>query len=96
LKEEVRKLVKCDFKRFYPEVVVSYASGRRPGDADGTGPGFVQAYQFIKLLQQHGYECFSGLHIPAGVNWENFYLRLKGDQAKAKVMIALLDHAYFL
>ncbi len=80
---------------FYPEVVLSYASGRRPGDAEGTGPGLVHAYQVITLLEEHGIECFSGLHIPVGENWETFYLRLIGDEAKPKVFIALLDYAYF-
>ncbi len=94
-KQKVRNMVKGHFKDFYPEVVLSYASGRRPGDAEGTGPGFVQAFQFITLLLENGYECFSGLHIPPGENWETFFLRLNGDKAKAKVFIALLDYAYF-
>jgi hypothetical protein len=74
---------------FYPEVVLSYASGRRPGNAEGTGPGFVQAFQVISMLEEHGIECFSGLHIPAGGNWKTFYLRLNGDEAKPKGFIAL-------
>ncbi len=95
LKEEVRAMVQGDIKEFYPEVVVSYASGKRPGDADGTGPGFVQAFQFIQLLKQNGILCFSGLHVPAGGNWKTYFLRLNGEKANAKVFIALLDHAYF-
>jgi hypothetical protein len=95
LKHDVRKKVKCEMGDFYPEVVLSYASGRRPGDAEGTGPGFVHAFQVISLLEEHGIECFSGLHVPAGEDWKTFYLRLIGDEAKPKVFIALLDYAYF-
>ena len=95
LKDEVRAMVPGSMKEFYPEVVLSYASGKRPGDADGTGPGFVQAFQFIQLLKQNDIICFSGLHVPAGGNWETYFLRLKGEKANAKVFIALLDHAYF-
>ncbi len=87
LKEKVRAMVKDDFNDFYPEVVVSYASGMRPDDVEGTGPGFIQAYQFIQLLKQNGIMCFSGLHVPAGVNWKTFFLRLDGEKAKAKVLI---------
>ena len=95
LKETVRAMVKGNMEEFYPEVVLSYASGRRPGDAEGTGPGFIQAYQFIQLLKQNGIMCFSGLHVPAGGDWETFFLRLNDEKANAKVFIALLDHAYF-
>ena len=95
LKQEVREMVIGDIANYYPEVVVSYASGRRPNDAEGTGPGFVHGYQFIKQLKQNGISCFSGLHVPAGGDWETFFLRLRGAKAKAKVFIALLNYAYF-
>ncbi len=95
VKAKVRNMVIGPTKDFYPEVVLSYASGRRPGDAEGTGPGFVHAFQVITLLQKYGHDCFSGLHVPAGGNWETFFLRLVGDKAKAKVFIALLDYSYF-
>ena len=67
LKQEVRKMVEGDITKFYPKVVVSYASGRRPNDAEGTGPGFVHGFQFIKQLKENGISCFSGLHVPVGV-----------------------------
>ncbi len=76
-------------------MVVSYASGKRPDDEKGTGPGFVQAFQFIKILQQNGHLCFSGLHVPVDNYWKNFFVRLEGKKAKAKVFIALLNRAYF-
>jgi hypothetical protein len=96
LKSQVRNMVPGDIKDYYPQLVLSYASGRRPGDAEGTGPGFVQAFHFIERLKENGHMCFSGLHVPAGDNWEIYFLRLDGDKAKkAKVMIALLTTDYF-
>ena len=95
LKSEVREMVESEIEDFYPEVVVSYASGKRPDDEKGTGPGFVHAFHFIKLLKQNGYACFSGLHVPVDSNWKIYFLRLDGDKARAKVMIALLNPAYF-
>ncbi len=76
-------------------MLVSYASGQRPADEEGTGPGFVQAFQFIKLLKLNGHMCFSGLHVPVDNNRKIFFRRLDGKKAKAKVFIALLNHAYF-
>jgi hypothetical protein len=95
LKKDVRALA-VDFDSFYPELVLSYASGRRPEvDAEGAGPGFVQAVHFIKVLMQNGHMCFSGLHVPPSKDWRSFFLRLNGMKAKAKMMIALLSPAYF-
>jgi hypothetical protein len=91
LKMDVRKKVKCNIEQFYPEVVLSYASGKRSGDCEGTGPGFVQAYQVVTLLEANGIECYSGLHHVPGMNWESFFLRID----RSKVFIALLDYAYF-
>jgi hypothetical protein len=96
LKSAVREMVEDEIDEFYPQLVVSYASGQRPNvDEIGTGPGFVQAFQFISLLQQNGHLCFSGLHVPVDGNWKIFFLRLDGEKAKAKVFIALLNQAYF-
>jgi len=78
-------MVEGDIANFYPAVVVSYASGRRSNDAEGTGPGFVHGFQFIKQLKQNGISCFSGLHVPAGEEWRIFLLRLRGAKAEAKV-----------
>jgi hypothetical protein len=95
LKSQVRDMVSGDIEDFYPELVLSYASGKRPDDAIGTGPGFVQAFEFIKRLKENGHICFSGLHVPVMQDWNIYFLRLRGDKAKAKIMIALLTHDYF-
>ena len=84
------------FKDFYPEVVISYASGRRSGrDCDGAGPGMYYAVGVLGLLHERGVRCFSGLHVPPGTDWEVFMLRLNSRRAQAKVLIVVLTAALF-
>jgi len=84
------------FKDFYPEVVISYASGRRSGrDCEGAGPGMYYAASILGLLHERGVRCFSGLHVPPGTDWEVFMLRLNSRRAQAKVLIVLLTAALF-
>jgi hypothetical protein len=98
------------FDEFYPKVVVSHATGRRRdpsvarskwtakvgwSDCAGAGPGMFYAAGFLEVLHQCGLQCFSGLHVPAGVDWEVFMLRLKGRHAKAKVLIVLKTKAFY-
>jgi len=84
------------FKDFYPEVVISYASGRRSGrDCDGAGPGMYYAAGILGLLHERGVRCFSGLHVPPGTDWEVFMLRLNSRRARAKVLIVVLTAALF-
>jgi hypothetical protein len=84
------------FQDFYPEVVISYASGRRPGrDCDGAGPGMYYAAGILKILHERGVRCFSGLHVPPGTDWEVFMLRLNSRRAQAKVLIVVLTAALF-
>jgi len=84
------------FQDFYPEVVISYASGRRSGrDCDGAGPGMYYAAGILKILHERGVRCFSGLHVPPGTDWEVFMLRLNSRRAQAKVLIVVLTAALF-
>ena len=84
------------FQDFYPEVVISYASGRRLGqDCDGAGPGMYYAAGILKILHERGVRCFSGLHVPPGTDWEVFMLRLNSRRAQAKVLIVVLTAALF-
>ena len=84
------------FQDFYPEVVISYASGRRSGrDCDGAGPGMYYAAGILGLLHERGVRCFSGLHVPPGTDWEVFMLRLNSRRAQAKVLIVVLTAALF-
>jgi hypothetical protein len=84
------------FDDFYPEVVISYASGRRSGrDCEGAGPGMYYAAGILGLLHERGVRCFSGLHVPPGTDWEVFMLRLNSRRARAKVLIVVLTAALF-
>jgi len=83
------------FDRYYPEVVISYATGRREQDCAGAGPGMYYAAGFISFLHQCGVQCFSGLHVPPGTDWKVFMLRLKGRHAKAKVLIVLKTKSFY-
>jgi hypothetical protein len=83
------------FDDFYPEAVISYASGKRPQDCAGAGPGMYYAADLVKLLNGRGVQCFSGLHVPPGKDWKTFMLRLKGHRARAKVLIVVLTKALY-
>jgi hypothetical protein len=84
------------FQDFYPEVLISYASGRRSGrDCEGAGPGMFYAVGILGLLHERGVRCFSGLHVPPGTDWEVFMLRLNSRRARAKVLIVVLTAALF-
>ena len=96
LKSEVRNMVKVKFSSYYPEVIISYATGeRKRTDGKGAGPGLVCAAEFIRALRAEGIDSFSGLHIPPGEDWETFMLRLSGRKSKAKVILALLTKAFY-
>ena len=97
VKSSVRSLIPDDtlFEEYYPEVVLSYATGRREQDCPGAGPGMYYAAGLVKVLNACGLQSFSGLHVPAGVDWKVFMLRLKGRQANAKVLIVLKTKALY-
>ena len=63
-----------EFKDYYPEVVISYATDHRNIDAQGAGPGMVYAAAVALALQDWNIPCFTGLHVPAGENWRKFML----------------------
>jgi len=65
------------FEDVYPKVVISYASGRRPQDCEGAGPGMFYAADFLEFLHQRRVPAFSGLHVPPGKDWKVFMLRLE-------------------
>ena len=87
------------YKDFYPSIVLSYASGRRTkrkdaaDDCEGSGPGVMYAMGLMEFLHERGLQCFSGLQVPPGVDWETFMLRLTGENGKRekpKVLIIIL------
>ena len=75
VQRSVQDMVPGEIDKFFPEIVVSYATGRRDGDAPGTGPGMYYTAALIHCLFGAGFPCFSGLQIPSGENWRIFMLR---------------------
>ena len=94
VQQQIQELVICDFNDFYPKVIISYATGRRPtSDVEGAGPGMYIAAEVIKALFRSEIPCFSGLMTPAGMDWKEYFLRL--DHANATVLIVLFSKAFF-
>ena len=90
-----RLLMGVSFEDVYPKVVLSYASGRRPQDCEGAGPGMFYAADFLEFLHERHVPAFSGLHVPPGKDWRCYMLRLVGRKAQAKVLVVLLTAALF-
>eukprot|EP00900_Chrysochromulina_parva_P013097 jgi/Chrpa1/21789/Chrysochromulina_OHIO_Genome00026281-RA len=87
------------YRDFYPSIVLTYASGRRTNrkdaadDCEGSGPGVMYAMGLSEFFHERGLQCFSGLQVPPGVDWETFMLRLTGENGKRekpKVLIIIL------
>jgi hypothetical protein len=97
VKSYVRSLIpeSTAFDEYYPEVVLSYATGRREQDCPGAGPGMYYAAGVVRILHECGLQCFSGLHVPVGRDWKVFMLRLKGRLANAKVLIIIKTAALY-
>ena len=91
VKSYVRSLIpeSTAFDDYYPEVVLSYATGRREQDCPGAGPGMYYSAGVVRILHECGLQCFSGLHVPVGRDWKVFMLRIKGRLANAKVLIII-------
>jgi hypothetical protein len=92
------------YRDFYPSIVVTYASGRRTNrkdaadDCEGSGPGVMYAMGLSEFFHERGLQCFSGLQVPPGVDWETFMLRLTGENGKRekpKVLIIILTAGLF-
>jgi hypothetical protein len=92
------------YEDWYPPLVVTYASGRRTNrkgvadDCEGSGPGVMYAKGLMEFLHERGLQCFSGLQVPPGVDWETFMLRLTGENGKRekpKVFIIILTSALY-
>jgi hypothetical protein len=99
-KRRVKSLVPkgIKYEDYFPAIVLSYASGRRPDDCEGSGPGVVYVMGLAEFLHERGLRCFSGLQVPPGEDWETFMLRLTGENGKRekpKVLIVILSAALY-
>jgi hypothetical protein len=58
----------------------------------------MYAKGLMEFLHERGLQCFSGLQVPPGVDWETFMLRLTGENGKRekpKVLIIILTAALY-
>ena len=86
----LQDLVEGDFCDYYPEVVITYATGKRDGvDADGSGLGLLYTRLVAQGLHSHGISSFSLAHVPVGTN--RTLLIDKMTAAKALVVIHTPD-----
>lgn len=105
--EEVRnsmqRLVKGHVDSYFPEVLISYATGCRDqchghwrdDDAEGCGPGMLYCQAICNELEARGINTFSGLHVPAGTDWQVFLLKLNSRFSEAKVLIVIVTPAMY-
>eukprot|EP00937_MAST-01D_sp_MAST-1D-sp2_P008239 g8239.t1 len=83
-------------QEFYPKVLITYATGGRPGvDAPGTGPGMYYALWLAMLLQERSVDCFSGLCVPAGTDWRMFIDKLGGRFSECTHLIVVHTDALY-
>jgi len=98
IQRSVRMKPVFDLSLYYPDVVISYATGCRLGcDGKGCGPGMVYVASLQhKLLNDYGIPSYSGLQLPVGYDWEVFKLRIaRPGMSKLKVFIAVLTKAFY-
>ena len=85
MRKEMRGMVQGDIDKYYPEDIITYATGHRKDvDAEGTGPGMFYALWLALLLQVRRLECFSGLCVGGGINWKIFLEKIDGRFARCK------------
>ena len=92
----VQSLMDRPWKTWFPQVCISYSTGTRQGtDAQGTGPGMLQAAAITHALYNAGIACASGLCIPAGNDWKDFLPKIDSRFSRCSVLIVLLSPAFY-
>ena len=96
LQRTLQSLMNKPWRKWFPRVAVSYATGHREGvDAAGAGPGMMRAAAVMHALHNNGIPCANGLCVPAGVNWKEFLTKINSDNAQCEVLIVLLSRAFY-
>lgn len=93
-----RALAHCngDLDEYYPDVVLSYATGSRSGlDGAGAGPGMVHVSALMHALFDKGIQSYSSLTLTSGRHWLAFKMRLAFRGRARKVVVALLTPAFY-
>jgi hypothetical protein len=97
VRAHMQAFVDGDVDSYYPEVLVSYATGHRKDvDAPGCGPGMYYAKATVDALQEAGIGTFSGLHVGAGTDWKVFLDKLGGRFSECKLLVVVVTPALFL
>ena len=83
MRRQIQNLATTPFHEFYPKVIISYATGRRPAsDVEGAGPGLYKAAEVINAFFKEDIHCFSGLMTQARNNWHEYFLRIEHTNAR--------------
>ena len=92
----MRKLVRGALDGFFPDALVTYATGRRPGlDAEGTGPGMYYAWWIAQRLRERGVDCLSGLSVSGGDNWKAYLDKLGGRRSRCRWLLVVQTKALY-
>ena len=96
VRAHMHAFVEGDVDSYYPNVLVSYATGNRKGvDKPGCGLGMYYAMAVADALQDVGVGTFSGLHVGIGVDWKVFLDKLDGRFSDCKVLIVVVTPALY-
>ena len=96
VRKKMQSLVKGSDEVYFPPVLISYATGSRANqDADGCWPGMLYAQKVSEILEGHGIETYSGLHVHAGIDWKVFLEKMSSDFSECKVLIVIVTPALF-
>ena len=96
LRRFMRNLVRGEVGSYYPGVLVSYATGSRPGeDGPGCGPGMFYCRHIAEMLNERGVGCFTGLHVIAGTDWKVFLEKLNSRSSDCQVLVVVVTPALF-
>eukprot|EP00964_Phaeocystis_antarctica_P136136 scaffold100556_cov63-Phaeocystis_antarctica.AAC.1 len=92
----IQSLMDRPWPTWYPKVCISYAIGTRNGtDAQGAGPGMLQAAAITHALYNAGIACASGLCVPASNDRKDFLPKIDSRPSRCKVLIVLLSPAFY-
>ena len=91
----IQSLMDRPWADWFPKVCISYATGKRDEDAQGAGPGMLQAVAITHALYNAGIACASGLCVPVGNNWKDFLPKISSRFSRCEVLIVLLSPAFY-
>ena len=64
-------------------------------DAAGCGPGMLYVAELARRLHASGVPCFTGMHVPAGVDWHCFLEKLCGRWSHCRLLLVVVTPALY-